>query len=92
MAPEEFVRGAWIDQASNVYTLGRYAINALCVRIDEGWRAEFPAGDALADVMARATQLDRQERFPTVREFVEAFLPQIKEESRSETCSGCPGV
>lgn len=73
MAPEEFVRGSLIDQTSNVFTLGRYAICALSARIDASWRAGFEADDPLADVLARATRPSRHERYPTVREFVAAF-------------------
>jgi serine/threonine-protein kinase len=71
--PESNVRGAWIDQTSNVYELGRYAINALSARIDEGWRSELHGSAALADVLERATRPDRTERYPTVRAFVRAF-------------------
>jgi serine/threonine-protein kinase len=73
MAPEEFVRGQWIDQATNVYTLGRYAINALSARIDEEWQRDFQGGAALQAVVARATQGERGRRYQRVRAFVEAF-------------------
>lgn len=73
MAPEEFVRGEWIDQTSNVYTLGRYAICALSPRRDEIWRSAFQGDDRLADVLEHATQRERSARFQTVRAFVEAF-------------------
>jgi hypothetical protein len=73
MAPEEFVRGARIDQATNVYTLGRYAINALSRRTDGAWRATFQGPPALAAVLERATRPERAERYQRVGEFVRAF-------------------
>ena len=73
MAPEEFVRGAWIDQRSNVYTLGRYAICALSARRDEEWRSEFQGSDSLAQVLERATRKEPSLRDPTVHAFLKAF-------------------
>jgi serine/threonine-protein kinase len=73
MAPEEFVRGAWIDEASNVFTLGRYAIGALSRRMEAAWQTEFEGSAALAEVLARATHENRSERYPTVQAFVNAF-------------------
>jgi serine/threonine-protein kinase len=73
MAPEEFVRGALIDQRSNVFTLGRYAIDALSGRIDAEWRQEFQGNNALAEVLDRATQWDPEARYQTVSAFLEAF-------------------
>ncbi|MGH2354806.1 MAG: protein kinase domain-containing protein [Chloroflexota bacterium] len=83
MAPEEWVRGAVIDQKSNVFTLGRYAINALSSRIDEQWRSKFQGSPPLADVLARATLTERNKRYTTVREFVAAFEQVIGSASGS---------
>ena len=57
MAPEEFVRGATMDQRTNVFNLGRIAILAL--------------GDS--DPLIQATDPNPENRFPTVRAFVDAF-------------------
>lgn len=73
MAPEEFVRGAWLDQRTNVFTLGRYALCALSARTDEQWRIGFQGGDPLAEVLEHATQNEPTLRYATVRAFVEAF-------------------
>lgn len=73
MAPEEWVKGDCIDQTTNVYTLGRYAINALSSQIDERWRDTFEGSSALRDVIERATQVDRKERYQIVGEFLADF-------------------
>lgn len=73
MAPEEFSRGAVIDQASNVYTLGRYAICALSLDHGERWADGFQGSPDLAEVLRKATQPDRAERYQTVQAFLEAF-------------------
>ena len=77
MAPEEFVRGAWLDQTTNTYTLARYVINALCTNIDD-WRDEMSRQPGLARVIERGVQLDRSKRFSTVRAFVEAFRQAVE--------------
>lgn len=73
MAPEEWVQGERIDQTTNVYTLGRYAINALSPEIDERWPDTFEANEALRDVLGRATQTERRRRHQTVDEFLVDF-------------------
>jgi serine/threonine-protein kinase len=64
MAPEEFEKGAWIDQRTNVFNLGRIATLAL---------KDEPLPPGLAAVLATATQLERTHRHATVREFASAF-------------------
>lgn len=71
MAPEEFRRGATIDQVSNVYTLGRTAL--LLLGDGSGSWEAFRGTAAMRRVIERATRPDRAERFPTVRAFVEAW-------------------
>ena len=71
MAPEESVRGATIDQRTNVYTLSRTAAVSLS---DGDLRSEAWRGtEAMRDVLARATSQEREARFPTVGEFVRAW-------------------
>jgi serine/threonine-protein kinase len=72
MAPEEWQRGAVIDQVTNVYTLGRTAVLLLANgRLDEpSWRG----GPALRAVIARATSADRTSRQQSVRDFVTQWL------------------
>jgi serine/threonine-protein kinase len=68
MAPEEFRRGATIDQISNVFTLGRTAIILLGdgTRPMTAWRGT----DSMRRVVDRATDPDRSRRHPSVRAFV----------------------
>jgi len=71
MAPEEFTRGATIDQRTNVYTLGRTAAVLLSdgdLRSD-AWRSS----DAMREVLLRATSPERDERFPSIAEFARTW-------------------
>jgi serine/threonine-protein kinase len=63
MAPEEFQKGAWIDQRTNVFNLGRIATLAL--------GEEAPP--ALCAVLDTATRAERMHRYATVREFALTF-------------------
>jgi serine/threonine-protein kinase len=64
MAPEEFEKGAWIDQRTNVFNLGHIATLAL---------KDEPLPPGLATVLARATNPERTHRHATVRAFTSAF-------------------
>ena len=61
MAPEEFVRGAVIDEITNVFTLGRTAHVLFTERLGELERA--------IPVIDRATQEDRAKRQPSIAAF-----------------------
>jgi serine/threonine protein kinase len=69
MAPEEFQRGATIDQVTNVFTLGRTAM--VLLGDGTGTLAEWRGTDATGDVVIRATALERTARHPSVRAFVD---------------------
>ncbi len=74
MAPEEFERGAIIDARTTVFTLGRAAF----VFLSEGQRGEndvhlWRASLALYDVARTATELDPDNRFASVSEFLKAW-------------------
>jgi serine/threonine-protein kinase len=75
MAPEEFQRGATIDQVSNVFTLGRTAVILLGdgIRPMTAWRGT----DAMRRVVDRATDPDRARRHPSVRAFVEDWRSAV---------------
>ncbi len=62
MAPEEFLRGSWLDQRTIVFNLGRYVLLTLP-----------ELADTLAPLLARATYPARSERYASVREFTDAF-------------------
>jgi serine/threonine-protein kinase len=71
MAPEEFQRGARIDQVTNVFTLGRTALLLLgdgTVSFD-AWKGT----EEMKQVVQRATTPDRARRYPSVRDFVDAW-------------------
>ncbi len=59
MAPEEFVRGSWLDQRTLVFNLGRYAL----ITLPE-------LAEPLAPLFARATYPARSERYATLSEFI----------------------
>ena len=71
MAPEEFERGAPIDERTNVFTMGRTA----AVLLSDGTLERLPyrGSDALYEVIRRACRSDRSERFPSMAEFSAAW-------------------
>ncbi len=72
MSPEEFERGAVIDEITNVYTLGAVAFLLFGderTRTLSGW----DAGESLFAVAHRATQDDRTKRFPGISAFAHAW-------------------
>lgn len=70
MAPEEFERGATIDERTTVFNLARSAL----VLLDSGdLDGTFRGGAEARDVLTRATEPQPDERFPTVAEFVSAW-------------------
>ncbi len=67
MAPEEFCRGAVIDQQTTVFTLGRTAMVLL------GPDAHRRLGLELSDAVDRATQPRAADRWPDVASFAAAW-------------------
>lgn len=86
MAPEEFRRGAVIDQRTTVFNLGRTAQ----VLLDEGdLDGRFRGGPRLAEVAGRATRDDPADRFACVADFLEAWrAARHTEPSRKESIDG----
>jgi serine/threonine-protein kinase len=70
MAPEEFVRGAIIDQRTTIFTLGRMIWHLL--DSTAGWRG----GTGHSMVITRATHPDKANRFATVSELAGAWLDE----------------
>ena len=68
MAPEEWERGASIDERTTVFTLGRTA-RVLLGEEDGGWRGSA----ALADVAERATKSRAADRYPSVTKLLAAW-------------------
>lgn len=74
MAPEENQPGEWIDQISNVYTLGRCARSLLGESL-ESWRG----GPGLWEVTARATDPRRSRRQSSVAEFLSQWRQALSQ-------------
>ena len=68
MAPEEFQRGAVIDQVTNVFNLGRTA--AVLLGDGTGGLHAWKGTEAMRKVVERATLADRTRRHQSVEEFV----------------------
>ena len=74
MAPEEFQRGATIDDRTMVFILGRTAFVFLSEDLRGDQRRDlWTAGDELYEVAARATAPKPEDRWPTVEGFVQAW-------------------
>jgi serine/threonine protein kinase, bacterial len=71
MAPEEFERGAPIDERTNVFTMGRTA----AVLLSDGTleRLPFHGSDALYEVICCACRPERSQRFGSMAEFYTAW-------------------
>ena len=71
MAPEEFERGARIDERTNVFTMGRTA----AVLLSDGTleRRPFRGSDALYEVIRRACHADSRERYDSMATFFAAW-------------------
>ena len=78
MAPEEFELGAWIDESTNVFTMGRAAL----VFLSDGTlnSRAFRGTSALFEVVAKACQPERPLRFPSMAAFHEAWRSARTEE------------
>ena len=69
MAPEEFRRGATIDERTTVHTLGRMALVYLgCARKSPAMREDFRGTDEQFTVAAKACAADPDARIQTTRE------------------------
>ena len=75
MAPEEFQKGERIDERTNVFMLGRTAFVFLANNSDS--RSDWKGNDALWHVAKKATNADKQLRYPSVQEFVSAWHTAI---------------
>ena len=72
MAPEEFDKGAPIDERTTVFTMGRTAANLL----SDGTltRSAFRGNEAQYYVVCRACRSSRSQRFASVADFYTAWL------------------
>ena len=79
MAPEEFQKGERIDERTNVFMLGRTAFVFLANNNDS--RDAWKGNDATWHVAKKATNVDKQLRYPSVQEFVSAWHTAIANDS-----------
>ena len=72
MAPEEFERGAPVDERTNVFTMGRTA----AVLLSDGTleRRPFRGSDALYEVIRRACCDHREKRYDSMEAFFTAWM------------------
>jgi len=75
MAPEEFVQGSLIDQVTNVYTLGRTAVELL----GSGSLGKLRGDEAIMAVIKRAVEPERAQRYSSVWEFVNAWNDAVSQ-------------
>ena len=82
MAPEEFERGARIDERTTVFTMGRTA----AVLLSDGTleRCPFRGSDALYEVVCHACHADPRERYDSMAAFFAAWLDARTTESSSK--------
>ena len=73
MAPEEWRRGATIDERTTVFTLGRM-IDHLLTGTDGGWRGTGTA----RRIVDAATADDPNDRIPTVRDVADAWAGAVE--------------
>ena len=71
LSPEEYVRGETLDEITNVFTLGKMGFS-LFTDSDEDFSA-FPLSRAHYDVLRKASGEDRADRYPSVKEFSDAW-------------------
>ena len=75
MAPEEFQKGARIDERTNVFMLGRTAFVLLANNSDS--RDDWKGNDAMWHVAKKATQPDKQLRYPSVKRSFRHGTPRV---------------
>ncbi len=73
MAPEEYAKGSQIDQVTNVFTLGRTVIELL----GSGSVERLRGSEAKKAVIRRAVDPNRDQRYASVGEFIEAWNQAI---------------
>lgn len=79
MAPKEFDKGSWIDEITNVFTLGRVAFELMSDGSTE--RVPWRMGDATFEVVRKAVEPDRAHRFPSEAAFCGAWRDAVVQEA-----------
>lgn len=81
MSPEEFEKGASIDEITNVYTLGAIAFEILGnnqIRTIEHWKAP----QKLFEVAKRATNNERSQRYQSISGFYTAWKTALENNAK----------
>lgn len=78
-APEESEQGAVIDERTNVYTMGAIAFGLLGGEIDHSFE-KWEANELLYQIAVRATDLDRNKRYSSVKEFYHEWVKFVNME------------
>ncbi|MGI8793898.1 MAG: serine/threonine protein kinase [Acidimicrobiales bacterium] len=74
MPPEEFTRGATIDERASVFTIGRMALSYLgCARKGPALRGDFRGSSEQYAIATQACAPDPADRIQLVREFTSAW-------------------
>jgi serine/threonine protein kinase, bacterial len=77
MSPEEFQLGATIDERTNVFNMGAIAFGLLGGELDHSY-SKWEAGKNLYEVVAKAVEKNRDQRYPSVEEFYTAWSKAIQ--------------
>lgn len=72
MSPEEYKLGAQIDEVTNVFNMGAMAFSLLGGELDRSF-AKWEAGIELYKVAVKAVDPNREDRFSTLAEFINAW-------------------
>ncbi|MGV3467445.1 MAG: protein kinase domain-containing protein [Heyndrickxia sp.] len=76
-SPEEFTLGGTIDSKTNVYTMGAIAFGLLGGEMDHSY-SKWEADQKLYEVAIKAVEKERDKRYPTVKEFYEAWKAVLR--------------
>ncbi|MBQ8967495.1 serine/threonine protein kinase [Ruminococcus sp.] len=76
MSPEEYEKGAQLDEMTNVFTLGQTGFS---IFTDSSYDpAAFPLGKGCYDVLMKAVSPEREKRFGSIAEFEAAWKNEIQ--------------
>ncbi|MNI81135.1 hypothetical protein D3C73_1377230 [compost metagenome] len=76
MSPEEFELGASIDGITNVFNMGAIAFALLGGGLDHSF-SKWEAGKELYEVAIKATETNRNDRYPSVADFYSAWTSAL---------------
>ncbi|GIN73907.1 serine/threonine protein kinase [Bacillus sp. J14TS2] len=83
MSPEEFTAGAEIDEKTNVFLMGATAFALVGGELDRSIQ-KWEASQALYEVAMKAVEKERDDRYASVKEFVQAWEEALGSEKNNE--------